>query len=224
MSTALHYDLPMAAEQDAERAARLSGLSRRTRLVVAALAVVLGVPLVLFAWVGGVLLVDATRIPVSPAQVLAWLLAAVAGAVVWPLALRRLQHELARHQSPRSAPSPTRADAVARTILVVLGAVAIIALTGPRDFASALADAGATVSIGPRENGLLVQLVAMIVVVIISAPALLLTQRALRRMRADDPRRPRLEERQNWHLAAAVAWVCSLGVGFVVSLIALITM
>jgi len=214
----------MTSAHDAERAAHPSGLSRRARLIIAALAVIGGVPLVLFVWIGAVVLVGAGGIPLSAAQVLAWLLSAIVGVVVWPLALRRARHEFERRQSSRAAPTPTRADAVARAILVVLGAVAIIALTGPRDIISALADAGATISIGPRENGLLVQLVATILIVIIAAPALILTQRALGRMRADDPRRPRLEERQNWHLAAAVAWVCSLGVGLLVSLAALITM
>jgi len=225
-STVHDYHLPMTSAHDAERAARPSGLSRRARLIVAALAVIGGVPFVLFVWIGAVVLVGAGGVPLSAAQVLAWLLSAIVGVVVWPLALRRARHEFERRQSSRAVPTPTptRADAVARAILVVLGAVAIIALTGPRDIISALADAGATISIGPRENGLLVQLVATILIVIIAAPALILTQRALGRMRADDPRRPRLEERQNWHLAAAVAWVCSLGVGLLVSLAALITM
>ncbi len=79
-------------------------------------------------------------------------------------------------------------------------------------------------SIGPRENGLLVQLVATIVILILAAPVFVVTQRRLRRMRADDPRRPRLEERQTWYFAAAIAWVVSLGVGLLVSLAAFITM
>ncbi len=42
-------------------------------------------------------------------------------------------------------------------------------------------------------------------------------------MPPDDPRRPAMEERQNWHVAAATAWVVSLLVGYLLSLATLIT-
>ncbi|BAJ73124.1 hypothetical protein MTES_0160 [Microbacterium testaceum StLB037] len=109
-------------------------------------------------------------------------------------------------------------------MIVVLGAVGIIALSGPLDIVDAVASAGATVAIGPRENGLLLQLAATIVIFLLAAPALIVTQRALRRMPVDDPRRRGWEERQNWWFAAATAWVVSLLVGYLLSLAALITM
>jgi hypothetical protein len=224
----------------------LSGLSSRTRLLITLLAVFIGIPAVLFAWIGGVLLTDAWELEMSSTQVLAWILAALAGVVVWPVALRRLRRELwnrqygaevpapgsghperaaaSRPRDSRAMPAPSTGEAIVRSVIVVLGAIGIIALSGPLDIVAAVSSAGATVAIGPRENGLLLQLVAMIVILALAAPSFLLTQRALRRMAADDPRRAAVEDRQNWHFAAATAWVVSLLVGYLLSLAALITM
>lgn len=231
----------MSFERDTPRAAHPSGLPRldrlpgHVRLLITLLTVFLGIPLVLLAWIGGVFLVEGWGLRMSSTQVLAWILAAITGVVVWPLALRRLHHEFPSRQrqdvgaSPRSGhahhiPAPATGDAIVRAILVILGAVGIVALSGPLDIVAAVASAGATVSIGPRENGLLLQLIATIAIFILAAPALIATQRALRRMPADAPRRPAVEERQNWYFAAAAAWVISLLVGWLLSLATLITM
>ncbi|WZH36819.1 MAG: hypothetical protein PIR02_19045 [Microbacterium enclense] len=236
----------MSSRPDTTGATRPDRLTGRTRLLITLITVFVGVPLVLFAWIGGVLLAVAWGLGMSSTQVLAWILAAITGVVIWPLALRRLRRELWSRQNagvvptpvfgvggdaPASgagragaAPAPTRGEAIIRAVIVVLGAVGIIALSGPLDIVSAVASAGATVAIGPRENGLLLQLAATIVILFLAAPSLILTQRALRRMPADDPHRALLEERQNWHFAAATAWVVSLLVGFLLSLATLITM
>jgi len=269
----------MSSRPDTDGAIRPRPLAGRARLLIALLTVFVGIPLVLFAWIAGVLLAEAWGLRMSSTQVLTWILAAITGVVIWPLALRRLRRELWSRQHagadprPRGgyagtapapwpgsagtapapwpgpagtapartpgeagmvhkpppgeasmAPAPTHGDAIIRAVIIVLGAVGITALSGPLDIVAAVASAGATVSIGPRENGLLLQLAATIVIFLLAAPALIVTQRALRRMPADDPRRPGMEERQNWHFAAATAWVVSLLVGYLLSLAALITM
>lgn len=224
----------MNSARDTPRAAQPSGLPRRTRLLLTLLTVFVGIPLILFAWIGGVLLVEGRGSGMSSTQVLAWILAVITGVVVWPLALRRLHRKLrsrqrdgvARAPGPGDAddiPARATGDVIVRAIIVLLGAVGIIALSGPLDIVATLASAGATVSIGPRENGLLLQLVATVVIFFLGAPALIVTQRALGRMPPDDPRRPAMEERQNWHVAAATAWVVSLLVGYLLSLATLIT-
>ncbi len=220
------------ARDGATRPDRLPG---RVRLLITLLTVFVGIPLVLFAWIGGVFLVEGWGLRMSSTQVLAWILAAITGVVVWPLALRRLHRELRSRQrhdvvpSPRSdhahgIPASATGDVIVRAIIVILGAVGIIALSGPLDLVATVASAGATVSVGPRANGLLLQLIATIVIFVLAAPALIVTRRALRRMPADDPRRPAVEERQNWHFAAATVWVVSLLVGWLLSLATLITM
>lgn len=293
---------PQPARDVATRPDRLPG---RARLLIVLLTVFVGIPLVLFVWIGGVFLAEVWGFRMSSTQVLAWILAAITGVVVWPLALRRLRRELWSRQhagadprprgegagaAPRAwpgpagsapapwpgpagtapaptpgeagtapaltpgaagpapaptpaptpgeagitpaltpgaagpAPAPTPTEAIVRVVIVVLGAVGIVALSGPLDIVAAVASAGATVAIGPRENGLLLQLAATIVIFLLAAPALIVTQRALRRMPVDDPRRRGWEERQNWWFAAATAWVVSLLVGYLLSLAALITM
>ncbi|MDF2046945.1 MAG: hypothetical protein K0S70_980 [Microbacterium sp.] len=228
----------MSFERDTQRAAHPSGHSRpartgaigpdqlpgRTRLLITLLVVFIGIPAALFAWIGGVFLVDAWGFEMSSTQVLAWILAAITGVIVWPLALRRLRRELWSRQGGGASPAPTAGEAVVRSVIVVVGAIGIIALSGPLDIVSAVASAGASVAIGPRENGLLLQLIATVVILALAAPAFIVTQRALRSLPADDPRRLEMQERQNWHFAAATAWVVSLLVGYLLSLATLMTM
>jgi hypothetical protein len=214
----------MSSRPDIDGRPHPGRLTRRTRLLISLLAVFVGIPLALFAWIGGVFLVEAWGLRLSSTQVLAGILAAITGVVVWPLALRRLRRELWSRHNPRPAPAPSPGEAAVRAVLVIFGAIGIMALSGPLDIVAAVASAGATVAIGPRENGLLLQLAATVVILVIAAPAFIVTQRALRRMPADDPRRPGTEERQCWHIAAATAWVVSLLVGYLLSLATLITM
>ncbi|MDF2991208.1 MAG: hypothetical protein K0S37_1722 [Microbacterium sp.] len=232
----------MNSRPDTAGATRPGRLSSRTRLLITLVTVFVGIPLILFAWIGGVLLTDAWNLRMSSTQVLAWILAAITGVVIWPLALRRLRRELWSRQNAgvvltpgadasapgsarsRAVPTPKTEDAVVRAVIVVVGAVGIIALSGPLGIVAAVASAGATVAAGPRENGLLLQLAATVVIILLAAPALIVTQRALRRIPLEDPRRPRIEDRLNWHVAAATAWVVSLLVGYLLSLATLITM
>ncbi len=193
-------------------------------MLITFLTVLLGVPAVLFAWIGGVLVTEAWGLQLSPTQVLTGILSAITGAVLWPLALRRLYREMDSRRSAGASTTPSWREAVVRAVIVVLGAVGIMALSGPLDLVAAVRSAGATIAIGPRENGMLLQLVATIAILLLAAPALVVTQRALQRMSPDDPRRARTEERQNWHFAAATAWVVSLLVGYLLSIAALMTM
>lgn len=193
-------------------------------MLITLLTVLLGIPAVLFAWIGGVLVTEAWGLQLSPTQVLTGILSAITGAVLWPLALRRLYRAMENRRSAGGSTTPSSGEAVVRAVAVVLGAVGIMALSGPLDLVAAVRSAGAIIAIGPRENGVLLQLVATIAILLLAAPALVVTQRALRRMPADDPRRARMEERQNWHFAAATAWVVSLLVGYLLSIAALMTM
>lgn len=200
------------------------GLSRGSRAVIAILAVGVGVPLFLGVWIGSILLLDAAGIAVDPDQVLRWLLAGFAGLVLWPVVLHRVRRELWRRDHGEPAPKPTPGDAALRIGLLVVGTIAIIGVAGPRDIIATATMAWQAVSIGRREGSLLVQLAAVLVVLLLAAPALIVTQRSLARLGPGHPLRARWRERQNWYFSASLAWVISLGVALLSSLAVLLTL
>jgi hypothetical protein len=109
-------------------------------------------------------------------------------------------------------------------LIVICGSVGILVLCAPRDVVAAVTGIWAAVSAGPREDGILLQLVLTLVSLLLAAPALFVTGYALRRLDGQDPRRLRWQERRNWYTAAAVAWAVSLGLGLVLSVAALLTL
>lgn len=196
----------------------------RLRAVIAVLVIAGGVPVALLAWIGGVVLADRLGLAVSSEQIFTGLLALLIGTVVWPLALRRLRRELWLRENSVPAPAPTRGDGLLRVLIVICGSVGILVLCAPRDVVAAVTGIWAAVSVGPREDGILLQLVLTLVSLLLAAPALFVTGYALRRLDGQDPRRLRWQERRNWYTAAAVAWAVSLGLGLVLSVAALLTL
>ncbi|WP_076490749.1 hypothetical protein [Microbacterium sp. RURRCA19A] len=200
------------------------GLSRGSRAVIAILAVGVGVPLFLGVWIGGILLLDAAGIAVDPDQVLRWLLAGFAGLVLWPVVLHRVRRELWRRDHGEPAPKPTPGDAALRIGVLIVGAIAIIGVAGPRDVIATATMAWQAVSIGRREDGLLLQLAGVLLILLLAAPALIVTHRALKRLGPGHPSRARWQERQTWYFSASLAWVAALGVALVLSFAALVTL
>jgi len=205
------------------RPAARPGLSRSARTLIALATVVLGIPLLLGCWIGGLLLASRLGIPMSAAQMLAWILSVFVAAVLWPISIRRLRKDFPYPEDPGSAPlAPTRLDAACRVLVRIAGGVAIVLLCGPLATVGTLGGWWQKLSIGGREDGLLLQLAALLLSLLLAAPVLIASRRATRRLPPGDPRRLTWQERESWYYAAAVAWVLSLGVGMMASLMALL--
>ena len=202
--------------------------ARRTRLLVAVVVIVLGTPVGIAAWIGGILLAEAVGIPMSPEQVLAWILSAVTGTVLWPLALHRLHRQVWRRSYAWDAsaipPRPQRGEAVVRATVVVLGAASIVAVGGPLDTVSALSTLWAALPGGPREHTLVLQLVATVTGLVLTAPILACIWRARRRAVGDRRRQEQLQERESWVIAAGAAWTVALLLSLIVSVALLKTL
>lgn len=188
-----------------------------TALIVA-VAVVVTVPVVLAAWIGGILLLQSVGIEMSPNQVFAWLMAAFVGLVLWPVLRRRAHVEFWRSHDGDAPPKvpATRADAAVRAIVLIAGALALIAICGPQDIVSTLSAFWGSVAPGRRSSAALLQLAAFVLIAVLMVPAMIITDRALRRTARDDPAYLRLQVRQNWYASAAVAWVGSLIIGILI--------
>lgn len=181
-------------------------------------AIVVAVPVGLAAWIGGILLTQSAGIEMSANQVFAWLMSAFVGLVLWPVLRRRAQLEFWRSEHGGTPPkvAATKADAAVRALVMIAGAVALIAICGPQDIVSTLSVFWGAVSPGRRSSGALLQLAGLVLVAVLMTPALLITGRALRRASPDDPVYLKLQLRQNWYSSAALAWVGSLFIGILV--------
>ncbi|CAL4861269.1 hypothetical protein [Microbacterium sp. MM2322] len=188
--------------------------SPTVQIVIVVLAVGVGVPVGIGTWIGGILLTENLGVPMSPEQVFAWIIAALVGVVLWPLSLRgaRRAFSNATGTGPGKA-TASRGERALRALVVTVGAVALVALCGPRETASTLAMAWEALAIGRRESGLLIQFLSLVLVAILAAPVVFFTHRAAKMLSPDDPRRRVLQEREAWTLAAATAWTVSLGLG-----------
>ncbi|WP_060916344.1 hypothetical protein [Microbacterium oleivorans] len=189
------------------------------QIVIVVLAVGVGVPLGIGAWIGGILLAENLGVQISPEQVFAWIIAAVVGVVLWPVSLRaaRRGFSKATGAGPVIA-AATRGERALRASIVMVGAVALVALCGPRETASTLATAWEALAIGRRESGLVMQLLSLILVAILATPVVVYTHRAAKKLSAGDPRRLVLQEREAWTLAAATAWTTSLMLGLILAI------
>ncbi|TDL45862.1 hypothetical protein [Microbacterium oleivorans] len=193
--------------------------SRAVQVVIVVLAVGVGVPVGIGAWIGGILLAENLGVRMPPEQVFAWIIAALVGVVLWPLSLRgaRRGFSNATGGAPGNA-AASRGERALRALIITVGAVALVALCGPRETASTVATAWEALAIGRRESGLLIQLLSLVLVAVLAAPVVLFTHRAARTLSPDDPRRRILQEREAWTLAAATAWTVSLMLGLVLAI------
>lgn len=193
--------------------------SPAAQIVIVVLAVGVGVPVGIGTWIGGILLTENLGVRMSPEQVFAWIIAAVVGVVLWPLSLRaaRWGFSKATGAAPVAA-AASRGERAFRVLVVIVGAVALVALCGPRETASTVATAWEALAIGRRESGLVIQLASLVLVAILATPVVFFTHRAAKTLSPDDPRRHMLREREAWTLAAATAWTVSLGLGLVLAI------
>jgi len=193
--------------------------SPAAQIVIVVVAVGVGVPVGIGAWIGGILLAENLGVRISPEQVFAWIIAAVVGVVLWPLSLRaaRWGFSKATGAAPVAA-AASRGERAFRVLVVIVGAVALVALCGPRETASTVATAWEALAIGRRESGLVIQLASLVLVAILATPVVFFTHRAAKTLSPDDPRRHMLREREAWTLAAATAWTVSLGLGLVLAI------
>lgn len=199
-------------------------------LVLVAVLVMVAVPLVIAAWIGLILLAERLGWGLTANEVFAWLLAAIVALVLWPLAVRGANRQLwhFRDRRPGSeirwGSEPTRAvpkvplapgERLARAAILVIGALALFAICGPQQVTLALLGALEVASAGVRSWWLALQLAAFLLTFALMLPVLWITDRALRRVPRDDPRRFALEVKQNWYLAAALGWAMCALLGFV---------
>jgi len=182
-----------------------------------------GIALLLACWIGGLLLASKMGTPISAAQMLAWVLSVFVATIVWPLSIRRFRRDSPYPEGSGPTPqAPTRLDAAARVLVLVAGGIAIALVCGPLGVVAMLGGWWQTASTGGRADGLLLQLAAILVSLLLAAPVLIASHRALRRLPPGDPRRSKWLERESWYYGAAVAWVVSLGIGLMASLMALL--
>ena len=184
-------------------------------MLIVVAAVGIGVPLVLALWIGAIVWVRQIGIVMTANQVFAWILSGIIALVLWPLLLRRTARESwrAEHGGARPALPPTPMDAAARLLVRVVGTVALIAICGPQDIASALSSVWRVAAPGYASSAALLQLVALVICGVLLAPAMLVTGRALDRTSPEDPGYRALELRQNWYAAAALSWTGALVIG-----------
>lgn len=193
--------------------------SRAAQIVIVVLAVGVGVPVGIGAWIGGILLAENLGVRISPEQIFAGIIAALVGVVLWPLSLRgaRRGFSNATGAAPGNA-AASRGERALRALIVAVGAVALVALCGPRETASTVATAWEALAIGRRESGLVIQLLSLVLVAVLATPVVFFTHRAAKRLTLDDPRRRVLQEREAWTLAAATAWTTSLMLGLILAI------
>ncbi|APF32952.1 hypothetical protein BO218_01005 [Microbacterium paludicola] len=173
-------------------------------------------------WIGGLIAFHALGIPMQGDEWLGWVLAGLVAVAVWPLAGRRAHREFWAHQHGGATPpkaSVTAPDRVLRILVMVVGAVGLVALCGPRNITLALAEAWQIIAPGGRSSSALLQLIGLLLCFVLMVPPMLITQRSLRRTPRDHPDRLGLELRQNWYVSAATAWVCCLLLGLIVSFV-----
>jgi hypothetical protein len=191
-------------------------------------AVVVGVPLVIAAWIGLILLGERFELGLTANDVLSWLIAAVVALGLWPLAIRGSHRQLWHYRGRRpgekirwgtepTAPVPrvrwTVGEQFARVVILVLGAVALLALCGPQ-VTLALAGGLDLISAGVRSWWSALHLVAFVLTFALALPVLWLSDRRLRGIPRDDPEFARRSVVQNWYYAAALAWAMSVLLGF----------
>ncbi|MGX5695405.1 hypothetical protein ACWKWP_04335 [Agromyces soli] len=204
---------------------------RSTRLawVWAVAAVAIGVPLVLWAWIGLILLGEQLELGLTANEVLAWLIAAVVALGLWPLAIRGSHRQLWHFRDRRpgekirwgaepTAPVPrvrwAAGELLARVAIIVIGAILLFAICGPQQVTLALAGGLDAISAGTRSWWGALQLVAFVLTFALALPVLWLSERRLRGIPRDDPEYARRAVVQNWYYAAALAWGMSALLGF----------
>ena len=198
------------------------GLSRRVRRLIAVATVLVGIPLLLACWIGGLMLASKLGNPISAAQMLAWVLSVFVATVIWPLGIRRFRRDFPYPEGSGLTPQvPTRLDSAARVLVLFAGGIAIVLVCGPLGVVAMLVGWWQMASAGGRADGPLLQLAAILVSLLLAAPVLIASHRALRHLPPGDPRRLKWQERESWYYGAAVAWVVSLGIGMMASLMAL---
>ncbi|MDP5228184.1 MULTISPECIES: hypothetical protein [Arthrobacter] len=196
------------------------------------LLVVTGVPLLLGAWIGLVLLGEDRGWGQSANQVFAWEIAAMMALVLWPLAIRgshrqfwhnrgRRPHEVAEWGSEPTAPVPKvplrPGQWIGRATVVVLGGAGILAVSGPQEVTLLILRALGVESIGPDSVWGALQLVTVLLLMGLLLPVMALTERSVRRHPKGSQERFRLEVQQHWYLAAVTAWVISVAMGLMFS-------
>ncbi|UOQ90232.1 hypothetical protein MUN74_04745 [Agromyces endophyticus] len=225
-----------ATASEQTNAARPATPARRSvakQLAWAALAVGVGMPLCLGAWIGLVVLGARLDWPFTANEIFAWLAAALVALVLWPItaygAQRQVWHFRARRpdESMRwgaepTAPVPkvplTVGERWARAAILFVGAAALLAICGPQQVTLALLGALDAASAGARSWWLALQFGAFLLMAALIVPVLWLTDRRVRRLPADSSERTRFAVVQAWYLGAAIGWVMSAVVGFVIAL------
>ena len=198
-------------------------------ILVTAVAVVVAVPAVLGAWIGLIFVAEGLDADLTANEVFAWLIAAVVAFVLWPLARRtahrhfwaQRQRELgdpasgsAASGSPVPKVAVTAGDRWGRISVLVLGALALLVISGSQEITALLTVGIGSASGGPRSAWLLLQLAVFLLLFALFLPTLWLTDRALRGVPPSDPRRLALEVRQDWYVSAVTAWVACLLIGY----------
>ncbi|MGW8484388.1 hypothetical protein ACWGJP_14745 [Microbacterium sp. NPDC055903] len=199
------------------------------QVLIVLVCVVIVVPLAIGAWIGLILLAERLELDLTANEVFAWMLAAVVAFLLWPLTLaatRRL-FWANRLRKPGDAvpvmgtPLPsvprievTIGDRLTRIAVFVLGALGLLVISGSQEITAVLTDGLGSVSSGSRSAWLALQLAVFLLLFALLFPVLWATDRMLKRVPRDDPRRRALEIRQDWYLAAVTAWVACLVLGY----------
>ncbi|MBW8762546.1 MAG: hypothetical protein JF592_08160 [Microbacterium sp.] len=211
--------------QNAPTSARGTG----RMVLITVTAVVVFVPAMLAAWIGLIFLAERVDMDLTANEVFAWLIAAIVALVLWPITLRATRRQFwAQRQRKLGNPDPAKnvpgppvpkvriatGDLLGRVAVVILGALALLLISGSQEITTLLTLGIGAASSGPRSAWLLLQLAVFLLLFALFLPVLWLTDRTLRRVPPADPRRRALEIKQDWYLAAVTAWVACLVLGY----------
>ncbi len=155
------------------------------------------------------------------------MLAAAVGLVLWPVTRVATWRTFWAHRTRRPGDAVTDAalrpvpqvpvapgDRLGRILVSGVGALALLVICGSQEITALLTSGIGSASAGSRSAWLLLQLAVLLVLIALMIPAMWATDRMLRRVERDDPRRRALELRQDWYLAAVTAWTACLLIGY----------
>ncbi|GAA1407233.1 hypothetical protein AUR04nite_03830 [Glutamicibacter uratoxydans] len=203
---------------------------------LAVASVLIGVPLVLAAWIALLFAAERLQIAAAPHVLFAWLLSLLVSAVLWPMSMRGMRRYFwaSRTASPGNVPSwgsqhfkaeprqrlsPGQRGARAGAVLVGMGSLLLIC--GPGDISRSVLE-GLNVIGG--ESGswwLAVQLGTWLLAMLAFLPTLWITDRRLKKSEADSTRRQDLLLEQNWWLSAATSWAICVMMGLIFTWLAI---
>lgn len=207
---------------------------RSAALLIA--SVLLGIPLILAAWIAMIFAAERFQIEVAPHVLFAWILSLLVAVLLWPMSMRGMRRYFwaTRTAAPDSIPAlgSRRFEAEpksrlslgqvgARSGAVLAGMASLLLICGPGDISRGLLEGLDAASSGSSSWWSALQLGTLLLAMLVFLPALWITDRRLKKANADSSVQQNLLLDQNWWLAAATSWATCVMMGLVFTWLAL---